>query len=271
MHTSFEVAGHVTGEIQTQFPELTVCLVGGTTIDPNARIESTKTFLTEQSNKAAIRPEDGSVRDLDFVAITADKSVVRDIQKVAETAASEAMKVSVFGLEKYFKENSVLGALSNWVSRRLVTEQGVVYHRLYPFESEVPGSAFAHTLVFPNGQEAATFSPIYGALSYELRSIGGLRKRDTSKVHDEVEHLKNLGLWLPKNPAEDTPEQAQYRQLHETAKMVRTLGNMSLLEAKGNPTIARIKLARWYDSQDWAVAATHSGLEEIFKKVGLAR
>lgn len=271
MYTSYEVAEQVTGEIQRQFPDVTVCLVGGTTIDPNANIQGNKTFLTGESDKPTRRSEDGSIRDLDLVAITADPSAVRGIQTAAEHGAKSLMKVSVFGLERYFKESPVRGALGNWVSRRLIDKEGDIHHRLYPFQSQVPQSAFTHTLVFPDGHEAATFSPTYSALSYELRSIGGLRKRDAPKVRAQIEHLKELGLWLPKNPADDTEEQSQYRELHQIAQRVASLGKMSLRDANYSPTVARIKLAHWYDSQDWAVAAVHSGLEDVLKKVGLAR
>jgi|GEM_PF-6706847 len=205
MYTSYEVAGQVTGEIQRQFPDVTVCLVGGTTIDPNAHIEDGKTFLTKESDKPTVRPEDGSVRDLDLIAITADKSAIRGIQKAAERGAGQAMKVSVFGLEPYFEEKPVRGALTNWVSRRLVDGNEDVHHRLYPFETQMPSGALTHRLVFPDGHEAATFSPIYSALSYELRSIGGLRKRDEAKVREQIGHLRDLGLWLPEDPADDTP------------------------------------------------------------------
>lgn len=271
----YEVAARVGNELREQLPEVTVCLVGGTTVDPNATIQDGATYLTPEADLSTIRPN-GSTRDLDLVAITTDQEAIKTARAIAQLASRGDMEVAVFGLSPYKQPEGRLArasaALGTWVSRREIDKAGTVHHKLYPLEAPVPDSAFRHRLVFPNGLgEAQTFDPVYGAISYMLRSTGGLRPRDRQKVSGMVENLKARGLWLPGDEADDTADQKMYRELLRIADTITALGELPLRQALRQPLALRVKLAHWADGQDWAVNFVHKGGEELFRKLGFMR
>ncbi len=271
---SYEVAGRVCDALQSEYPDIDICLVGGTVMDPAAEVADGKTFLTEGANKPTLR-DDGSLRDLDLIALTSDQRLRNQIRGTAAEAASGEMEIAVFGLGKYHERGAAgraLAHMTHWVSRREIDADGVVHHSLFPFAAPVPEAAFKHRLVFPNGQEAATFSPTYSVISYMLRSIGGIRPRDEVKVDVQRSHLQDIGLWVPENPAEDTPDQAQYRVLLGIADGVSHLGQLSIGKTiLGGPTAWRSRIAHTYDSNEIFLKLVHNGGEDLLRRLGFMR
>jgi hypothetical protein len=160
-------------------------------MSPDSEISPALKLVTAGSDTdTTLRRENGTLRDADILILSSEPDVVAEAEALAKTASMGELSVSAFGFEKRkYYETSLRRAgavaLHYYTSTREQDENGTVYHRMYPFEAAIPNNALAGwQMELP--QDLGVISiidPRYHLMSYAVRSVGGLRPKDSTKYH----------------------------------------------------------------------------------------
>ena len=146
--------------------------------------------------------ENGTVRDLDTLVQSTDKTVVKGCrQKIADTIGDKLV-VSAFGLNPYEKNRR---GIFDFVGDRYVDNEGRLYWRLGGIETEIPVESLEQWLVKRGGETVCTVpNPVAQLGAYGCRSVTGRRPKDEEKV------AALTGIIMPNGKISDIP--AAYRE-----------------------------------------------------------
>ena len=168
--------------------------------------------------------ENGTVRDLDTLVQSTDKTVVKGCRQKIADAISDKLVVSAFGLNPYEKNRR---GIFDFVGDRYVDNEGRLYWRLGGIETEIPVESLEQWLVRRDGETVcAILNPLAQLGAYLNRSAAGLRPKDEEKV------AALTSIITPNGKISDVP--AAYREQH-----------LAFLEQSQKVAAARKKLG-WF-------------------------
>ena len=168
--------------------------------------------------------ENGTVRDLDTLVQSTDKTVVKGCRQKIADAIGDKLVVSAFGLNPYEKNRR---GIFDFVGDRYVDNEGRLYWRLGGIETEIPVESLEQWLVRRDGETVcAILNPLAQLGAYLNRSAAGLRPKDEEKV------AALTSIITPNGKISDVP--AAYREQH-----------LAFLEQSQKVAAARKKLG-WF-------------------------
>ena len=197
--------------------------------------------------------ENGTVRDLDTLVQSTDKTVVKSCRQEIADAIGDKLVVSAFGLNPYEKNRR---GIFDFVGDRYVAVEGEeesrLYWRLGGIETEIPSASLDQWLVKKDGETVcAILNPIAQLGAYGCRSITGWRPKDTEKVEELVNVI------MPNHKISDIPQDCrdQYYTFREQSKKVaearKKLGWFGL----------KAGLLSFLERQEWAVRLAQGELD----------
>ena len=146
--------------------------------------------------------ENGTVRDLDTLVQSTDKTVMKSCRQKIADAIGDELVVSAFGLNPYEKNRR---GIFDFVGDRYVDSEGRLYWRLGGIETEIPSASLDQWLVRRDGETVcAILNPVAQLGAYLNRSAAGLRPKDEEKV------AALTGIIMPNGKISDIP--AAYRE-----------------------------------------------------------
>ena len=160
------------------------------------------------------RRDNGTVRDLDTLVQSTDKTVVKGCRQKIADAIGDKLVVSAFGLNPYEKNRR---GIFDFVGDRYVDNEGRLYWRLGGIETEIPVESLEQWLVKRSGETVcAVPNPVAQLGAYGCRSITGWRPKDREKVG------KLVKIITPNRKISDIPAEyrGQYRAFREQYKKV---------------------------------------------------
>ena len=185
--------------------------------------------------------DNGTVRDLDTLVQSTDKTVVKNCRQEIADAIGDKMVVSAFGLNPYEKNRR---GIFDFVGDRYVDDEGRLYWRLSGIETEIPSASLDQWLVKRDGETVcAILNPIAQLGAYGCRSITGWRPKDKEKVEELINAI------MPNRKISDIPQDCrdqyytfreQFRKVAEARKKLGWFGT-------------KAGLLSFLEHQDWAV------------------
>lgn len=160
------------------------------------------------------RRDNGTVRDLDTLVQSTDKTVVKGCRQKIADAIGDKLVVSAFGLNPYEKNRR---GIFDFVGDRYVDNEGRLYWRLSGIETEIPSASLEQWLVKRGGETVCAIpNPVAQLGAYGCRSITGWRPKDREKV------CKLVKIITPNRKISDIPAEyrGQYRAFREQYKKV---------------------------------------------------
>lgn len=195
--------------------------------------------------------ENGTVRDLDTLVQSTDKTVVKGCRQKISDAIGDKLVVSAFGLNPYEKNHR---GIFDFVGDRYVDNEGRLYWRLGGIETEIPLESLDPWLVEQAGETVcAILNPISQLGAYTCRSITGLRPKDEEKV------AKLINIVMPNDKISDIP--AAYREqyfafLEQSRKVAAARKKLGWLGLKA-------RLLSFLERQEWAVRLAQGELDGV--------
>ena len=195
--------------------------------------------------------ENGTVRDLDTLVQSTDKTVVRSCRQEITDAISDKLVVSAFGLNSYEKNRR---GIFDFVGDRYVDDEGRLYWRLGGIETEIPSASLDQWFVKRDGETVcAILNPIAQLGAYGCRSITGWRPKDKEKVEELIKVI------MPNRKISDIPQDCrdQYytfrEQFRKVAEAREKLGWFGL----------KAGLLSFLERQEWAVRLAQGELDGV--------
>lgn len=197
------------------------------------------------------RRDNGTVRDLDTLVQSTDKTVVKGCRQKIADAIGDKLVVSAFGLNPYEKNRR---GIFDFVGDRYVDNEGRLYWRLGGIETEIPSASLDQWLVKRDGETVcAVLNPIAQLGAYGCRSITGWRPKDKEKVEELIKVI------MPNRKISDIPQDCrdQYYTFREQSKKVaaarKKLGWFGL----------KAGLLSFLERQEWAVRLAQGELDGV--------
>ena len=199
--------------------------------------------------------KNGTVRDLDTLVQSTDKTVVKSCRQEIADAIGDKLVVSTFGLNPY-EENR--RGIFDFVGDRYVAVEGEeesrLYWRLGGIETEIPSASLDQWLVKRDGETVcAILNPIAQLGAYGCRSITGWRPKDKEKVEELIKVI------MPNRKISDIPQDCrdQYytfrEQFRKVAAARKKLGWFGL----------KAGLLSFLECQKWAVRLAQGELDGV--------
>jgi hypothetical protein cdiviTM7_00195 len=195
--------------------------------------------------------KNGTVRDLDTLVQSTDKTVVKSCRQEITDAIGDKLVVSAFGLNPYEKNRR---GIFDFVGDRYVDDEGRLYWRLGGIETEIPPASLDQWLVKRDGETVcAILNPIAQLGAYGCRSITGWRPKDTEKVEELINAI------MPNRKISDIPQECrdQYYTFREQSRKVaearQKLGWFGL----------KAGLLSFLEHQEWAVRLAQGELDGV--------
>jgi len=195
--------------------------------------------------------DNGTVRDLDTLVQSTDKTVMRSCRQEITDAIGDKLVVSAFGLNPYEKNRR---GIFDFVGDRYVDDEGRLYWRLGGIETEIPLASLDQWLVKRDGETVcAILNPIAQLGAYGCRSITGWRPKDKEKVEELINAI------MPNRKISDIPQDCrdQYYTFREQSKKVaearKKLGWFGL----------KAGLLSFLERQEWAVRLAQGELDGV--------
>lgn len=195
--------------------------------------------------------ENGTVRDLDTLVQSTDKTVMKSCRQKIADAIGDELVVSAFGLNSYEKNRR---GIFDFVGDRYVDSEGRLYWRLGGIETEIPSASLDQWLVRRDGETVcAILNPIAQLGAYGCRSITGWRPKDIEKVEELVNVI------MPNHKISDIPQDCrdQYYTFREQSKKVaearKKLGWFGL----------KAGLLSFLEHQEWVVRLAQGELDGV--------
>ena len=166
--------------------------------------------------------ENGTLRDLDILALTTDPSCVTAVQDEVSGIVDGRLDVSVFGirpaeiLRNQSRHPMGMSALKTFLSDRYREETGETYRALFPFSVPIDNETIEPWRLVIGQDEIPMPAPAATVLNYTQRSISGLRAKDKKKWLEMVNNLKSTYPKMQDDILEGSfAEQAQLTMLIE--------------------------------------------------------
>ena len=199
--------------------------------------------------------ENGTVRDLDTLVQSIDKTVVKGCRQKIADAIGDELVVSAFGLNPYEKNRR---GIFDFVGDRYVDNEGHLYWRLGGIETEIPSASLDQWLVKRGGETVCAIpNPVAQLGAYGCRSSTGLRPKDEEKV------AALTGIIMPNGKISDIP--AAYREQY-----------LAFLKQSQKVAAARKKLG-WFglkagllsllERQEWAIRLAQGELDGVLSGI----
>lgn len=154
---------------------------------------SARTVLADHASGDPILRENETVRDVDILVnhiLSEDEA--SKLVAVVEEAVPE-LEVSVFGFESHEEleaKNAAARTASAWTSQRTIDQDGAIRYELFPLQQAVQPESFEPwRLETDGGLGVSVLSPPGHLLAYGMRSISGVRYKDTQKLLDMGEKV----------------------------------------------------------------------------------
>jgi hypothetical protein len=167
---------------------------GGTIIDSQSQ-----TILAAKESGSTLTRDNGSRRDIDIlVGDTLSRDEAKRIKAEVSGAIDEELVVSISRLDEhkgsFAKTERPKRTFLDWNSRRTIDQNGILRYELFPLQRVVdPASYDPWKLQLPDGkQHIQVLHPAGHMLAYAVRSISGIRGKDTKKFSDMQERLMPL-------------------------------------------------------------------------------
>lgn len=195
--------------------------------------------------------DNGTVRDLDVLAQTTNKSVTKAVRQELTDALGSKLVISTFGVKPY-KENS--HGILDFVGDRHMDNEGWLYWRLGGIETEIPLTSLDQWFVKRDSETVcAILNPVSQLGAYACRSITGLRPKDEEKV------VALRDVVMPNSKISDIP--AEYRdqycafreQYRKVAEARQKLGWFGL----------KARLLSFLECQDWVAQLAQGKLDGV--------
>jgi hypothetical protein len=169
--------------LQGEFPHF---VVGGIAtaalVHPDTVIDvSTRRIIAAEAADIPTRRPNGTMRDVDvLIGGVVHQSLMQQAKTDIEQATAQSLEASVFSFDAY---HSHMHEKSGWISRRLQQTNETVSYQLGPIIQHVqPTSYEPWTLELPKGMgEVSVLNPVGQLAAYAMRSISGIRAKDTEK------------------------------------------------------------------------------------------
>ena len=201
------------------------------------------------------RRDNGTVRDLDTLVQSTDKTVVKGCRQKIADAIGDKLVVSAFGLNPYEKNRR---GIFDFVGDRYVDNEGRLYWRLGGIETEIPSASLEQWLVKRGGETVCAIpNPVAQLGAYGCRSSTGLRPKDEEKV------AALTGIIMPNGKISDIP--AAYREQY-----------LAFLKQSQKVAAARKKLG-WFglkagllsllERQEWAIRLAQGELDGVLSGI----
>jgi hypothetical protein len=224
-----DVCGEVARDVSPTTREI-VQFMGGITaqalsapslrVNPDSRVVEAPSTLALSTTR-----ENGTLRDLDILALTTDAGIVDNIQDEVSGIVDGRLDVSVFGIRpaeilgRQARHPMGFSALKTFLSDRYRANDGQLYRALFPFSVPISDKTIESWTLAIGDNEIPMPAPSATVLNYTQRSISGLRYKDTPKWLAMVSNLKNV---YPDFQCEildgDFSDQAQLTRLIESLR-----------------------------------------------------
>lgn len=170
----------------------------GAIIHPDSVIDHAATTVVAAPDSAvSVWRDNDTKRDVDIlVASVLTDSEAFMLKEAAAAAVAGRLTLSLFGVDVYHERLGVperaLYTAKDWTSRRTLDERGVHRYELFPLQQAVPSESYEPwRLLMPNGHEVQVLNPAAHMLAYVMRSVSGLRPKDTAKFDDMLRRVTN--------------------------------------------------------------------------------
>jgi len=196
-----------------------VQIIGGVN---TAALEHPETVI-DVENKEIIAPEslhlptyraDGTLRDLDILVQSDDKTSINHVDKLAKQIIGDSLDVSAFGyksgeiLESQIKHPFGFIALKTFLSDRYCMSDETMQKALFPFAVEMDQASLETWSLLVGDTVIPVPNPAISAINYTNRSISGVRPKDRAKIDRMTDVVFNKAPEL-KDWAVDGPGASQ--------------------------------------------------------------
>lgn len=182
--------------------------------------------------------DDGTLRDVDILALTSDKDAIDAVHEVAVGEIGGQLLVEVFGLKSAEQlqrqsRQSIISMAKVFLGDRYIDEGAQAgFKALHPFAAPIDKEVLKSFTLFTPASERGlpTTHPGATLLNYLTRSISGLRPKDQGKITEIADNLlgryPELLDWMIDGPGRDT---------YQLARILHTLR-----ESKRRPQILQV-------------------------------
>lgn len=145
------------------------------------------------ASENVVRPN-GTLRDIDIlVDDILDEEHAKEVVAAVEEAVKGNLVVSVFGFDSHeitATRSAAQASFADWTSRRTIDGNGARRYELFPLAQVVPDSTYSPwQLRAENGATVSALHPAGHVLAYGLRSISGVRNKDTEKLGQMLDRV----------------------------------------------------------------------------------
>lgn len=231
-------------------------MLGGTALKAMTSMQSvdanTKEIVVDNNLALSTVRENRTLRDVDYLVLTTNESKISSIKYSLEKELGDKVVTSVFGLNRYEQQvnRSYPIKMIDFTSDRLIDNNGKLYYYCHPAIAAVNAESYEEWRINMGNQKVSipTLSPEAIRAAYLIRSVGGLRPRDASKINELDKSLEKY--W---------PEHLDYR----SSKLSEWYDFKKLMEGSitevGISFVARRSLLHFLDSKKWAIDIAQGG------------
>lgn len=158
-------------------------------------LENRRISVPEDFTLATYRP-DGTLRDVDVLVLSSDRSCVQQVQKVLEQTLGGSLEPSVFGIRSAKQIRRQIANpldpanLAIFLGDRYESPDSDGYVRaLFPFMTELSKDSLKPWTLIRGNIVVPVPNPATSLINYFSRSVSGLRSKDENKVQDMAEKI----------------------------------------------------------------------------------
>jgi hypothetical protein len=170
-------------------------IASGALRHPDTVIDTaTRTVIAAEGSGELTVRQNGTTRDIDILVddVLTDETADRVKASVAE-ATGGALVVSVFGLDAHTPDtpaSRLKNTATHWVSRRTIDENRTHRYELHPLSQAVPRESYEPWRLYtPDNRVVNIFNPAGHVLAYAMRSVSGVRAKDTDKLYEMTNNV----------------------------------------------------------------------------------
>jgi hypothetical protein len=240
----------------------------GALVHPNSIIDKqSEMVIAAAGSGASLVRENGTRRDIDIlVASTLPQAQAQRLKSAVVEAVDDQLEVSVFGFDQRQEHMKLVDRMKKltvggFTSKRTIDTQGIIRYELLPLERAVdPDSYKPWDLALPTGAHVNILSPAGQSLAYLIRSVSGLRHKDTAKAGE---------MWRRVYP--DFQEEIRdgafkdWLQFYQDGQSLRTLGRKAVVATHLDATALQADLFR-FKSNLYKKIESHDALVNLAQR-----
>ena len=250
-------------------------IASGAILHPDSVFDHQTTTLVaaEDSSQPLYRDTNGSLRDFDFLVLdTLEQEQAAEAKLAVEEATGNELVVSLFTLTPE-RQDVVRNQMRKvaWTSKRTVDQTGRLGYELFPLFQEVSHESYdPWRLQLPSGAVLPMLNPAAHVLAYRMRSISGLRYKDSTKVEAMERAVARDQIFV------EQVEDGELKTWKAFAEGINLLGEVDLSKislaaiASWRPSaatfIARSRILRKLESNERLIKMAQEGvIQELLK------